>query len=107
MRNKPSCVGKKIASVVTNGRPWTASQITGSPEPPPPYRLERVFPKLQFDHPLEILRTPSVDRMFVIDNAWDFKRYRAVVPRLPEVDLRTKQLVVVPDKLTGNFKGCV
>jgi putative heme-binding domain-containing protein len=49
-------------------RPWTASTITGSPEPPPPYRLERVFPKLRFDHPLEILRTPAIDRLFVVEH---------------------------------------
>jgi putative heme-binding domain-containing protein len=49
-------------------RPWTASRIRGSPEPPPPYRLERVFPKLTFDHPLEIVRTPSIDRIFVVEH---------------------------------------
>ena len=26
--------------------PWTTSKVIGSPEPPPPYRTERVFPKL-------------------------------------------------------------
>src|ERR1043166_4960628 len=49
-------------------RPWTTSKITGSPEPPPPYRLQRVFPKLTFDHPLEIVRTPAIDRIFVVEH---------------------------------------
>jgi glucose/arabinose dehydrogenase len=48
--------------------PWTTSKITGSPEPPPPYRLERVFPNLTFDHPLEIVRAPGSDRYFVIEH---------------------------------------
>lgn len=49
-------------------RPWTTSRIVGSPEPPPPYRLERVYPKLTFDHPLEILRSPGSDRIFIIEH---------------------------------------
>ena len=28
--------------------PWTTSRLTGTPEPPPPYRIERAFPKLHF-----------------------------------------------------------
>src|SRR5262249_19227475 len=48
--------------------PWTASKITGSPEPPPPYRLERVFPKLKFDHPLEIVPVPGSNRIAVIEH---------------------------------------
>jgi putative heme-binding domain-containing protein len=49
-------------------RPWTTSRITGSPEPPPPYRLDRVFPKLGFDHPLEIVRFPGSDRLVVVEH---------------------------------------
>ncbi len=49
-------------------KPWTTSKITGTPEPPPPYRLERVFPKLTFDHPLEIVRAPGTERLFVIEH---------------------------------------
>jgi putative heme-binding domain-containing protein len=49
-------------------RPWTASRITGSPEPPPPYRLDRVFPKLTFDHPLEIVRVPGSNRIVVVEH---------------------------------------
>jgi putative heme-binding domain-containing protein len=49
-------------------RPWTSSKIKGSPEPPPPYRLERLFPKLAFDHPLEIVLPPASDRIFVIEH---------------------------------------
>jgi len=48
--------------------PWTASKITGSPEPPPPYRLDRVFPKLKFDHPLEIVPVPGTSRIAVIEH---------------------------------------
>ena len=28
--------------------PWDTSKITGSPDPPSPYRTERLYPKLAF-----------------------------------------------------------
>jgi hypothetical protein len=34
-------------------------------------------------------------RMFVIDNAWDLRRYRRILPKLPRVDLRKRHLLVV------------
>jgi putative heme-binding domain-containing protein len=45
--------------------PWTTSRITGSPDPPPPYRVERAFPKLTFKNPLLMARAPGIDRLFV------------------------------------------
>jgi len=33
---------------------WTTSRVQGSPEPPPPYRLEKVFADLTFEEPLEL-----------------------------------------------------
>jgi putative heme-binding domain-containing protein len=48
---------------------WTTSRITGSPEPPSPYKIERVFPKLTFKNPLLITRAPGTDRLFVGEHA--------------------------------------
>ncbi|MDE0736373.1 MAG: hypothetical protein OSB47_11155, partial [Pirellulaceae bacterium] len=31
---------------------WATSRITGSPEPPPPYQVEQVFPQLKFVNPV-------------------------------------------------------
>src|SRR5579859_6511282 len=45
--------------------PWTTSRITGSPEPPHPYRIERVLPKLGFKNPLLITNAPGTERLFV------------------------------------------
>src|SRR5689334_13278969 len=46
---------------------WTTSRITGTPEPPSPYVVERVFPKLKFDQPTEIVNAPGTDRLFVAE----------------------------------------
>ena len=38
---------------------WTASKITGSPEPPPPLRAEPAFPKLNFKAPVAVVPFPD------------------------------------------------
>jgi putative heme-binding domain-containing protein len=48
---------------------WTTSRITGSPDPPHPYRIERVFPKLTFTNPLLITGAPGTRRLFVGEHA--------------------------------------
>src|SRR6266540_68789 len=49
--------------------PWTTSQITGSPDPPPPYVLKRAFPRLQFKEPLDLANTPTIDRLFAVEQS--------------------------------------
>lgn len=43
----------------------TTSRVTGSPEPPPPFKVVRAFPNLKFEHPLLMSRTPDIERLFV------------------------------------------
>ena len=38
--------------------PWTASRLNGLPGPPEPYRLERAFPGLEFNKPVEMVWSP-------------------------------------------------
>jgi putative heme-binding domain-containing protein len=45
--------------------PWTTSRVHGSPEPPPPYRLERVFPKLSFQKLTHMAAAPGTRRLFL------------------------------------------
>ncbi|MBI2478207.1 MAG: PQQ-dependent sugar dehydrogenase, partial [Planctomycetia bacterium] len=47
--------------------PWTTSRITGSPNPPLPYRTERVFPKLQFENPVDLTSASGTQRLFVLE----------------------------------------
>jgi putative heme-binding domain-containing protein len=49
--------------------PWTNSHLTGSAEPPLPYRVRRVFPRLQFKEPIDMLSAPSLGRLFVAERA--------------------------------------
>ena len=38
---------------------WTTSKVKGSPEPPDPYTVKHVYPKLKFDEALEIAAVPG------------------------------------------------
>lgn len=49
--------------------PWTTSHVQGSPEPPPPYKLQRAFPSLIFTNPLEIAFAQGSSRVFVAEQA--------------------------------------
>jgi putative heme-binding domain-containing protein len=56
--------------------PWTISRLTGTPEPPPPYRLERVFPRLTFKNPLLLTRAPGTERFFIGEQAGKLYSFR-------------------------------
>src|SRR4051812_23984650 len=66
----PSHRGTAVAPPQGAGRlPWTTSRIRGTPEPPHPYRVERVFPKLAFKNPLLLTRVPGTKRLVVAEQA--------------------------------------
>src|SRR5690349_5162770 len=47
---------------------WTTSRVIGSPDPPPPYITEAAFPKLQFDHAVDVVPAPGSDRLFLAEH---------------------------------------
>jgi putative heme-binding domain-containing protein len=56
---KPFGIPKRVA--------WSTSKITGTPTAPPPYRLQRAFPKLHFDEPVEMTTAPGSKRLFLLE----------------------------------------
>jgi uncharacterized repeat protein (TIGR03806 family) len=48
-------------------KPWSTSRVKGSPEPPLPYRAQRVFTGLNFEQPTVLTNAPSTDRLFVAE----------------------------------------
>ncbi len=57
--------------------PWTTSAVRGTPEPPPPYRVERAFPALTFARPLEVVAVPGTDRLVVVEQGGTLRSFRA------------------------------
>jgi len=47
--------------------PWTTSRVHGSPEPPPPYRMERIYPRLAFKQPVEMIDFPGGTKVCVVE----------------------------------------
>jgi putative heme-binding domain-containing protein len=57
-----------VVNAAPTSRPiWTGSHVVGSPEPPPPYQLERVYPKLTFAQPLDMTFAPGSNLRFVAE----------------------------------------
>lgn len=54
-----------LASAAKERVPWTSSNFRGTPEPPPPYTLKRIFPKLEWKQGLEMDLIPGTDRIVV------------------------------------------
>src|SRR5579884_3183212 len=46
--------------------PLTTSQVVGSPDPPPPYRVRRVYPSLKLNYPVAVARQPGSNLLWVI-----------------------------------------
>ena len=63
--------------------PWTSNRVTGSPNPPAPFTVERVFPQLTFNNPLDLTFAPGTDRLFIAEQGgklWSFS-VRATNPQ--------------------------
>jgi len=48
---------------------WTTSRLIGSPEPPLPYVVERVFPQFSFKEPVILTHQDDSDRIFLAERA--------------------------------------
>ncbi|HEV3447607.1 MAG TPA: hypothetical protein VG099_23425, partial [Gemmataceae bacterium] len=46
--------------------PWTTSRIVGSPDPLPPFRVERAFRNLKLNYPIAVAHQPGSDRLLLI-----------------------------------------
>ena len=63
--------------------PWTTSRIHGTPEPPPPFVVERIFPGVTFSKPVDIQQFPGGERLVVMEEPG---RLRSFVPGTDKVD---------------------
>jgi len=73
-RERPNGIAQRV--------PWVTGRVVGSPDPPLPYRVERVFPKLTFTHPLEMAFEPGGNRIVVVEQAGKIYSF----PNKPEIE---------------------
>ena len=57
--DKPYGIAKRAA--------WRTSKVTGSPEPPAAYRIERIYPQLAFDQPVAMIAGPEKGQTFLVE----------------------------------------
>lgn len=62
--------------------PPAGSRVLGSPDPPAPYRAERVYPKLEMSFPIAVQREPGSELLWCIDEVRAYgkssvRRFRA------------------------------
>jgi glucose/arabinose dehydrogenase len=52
--------------------PWNDSHVVGTPDPPPPYKTVRAFPRLDVKQPLSMTPEPGTNRLFILQhlNYW-------------------------------------
>jgi len=71
--------------------PWTANRVVGSPNPPEPYTVRRLFPTLMIEHPVDFAFMPGSDRLCVAEQngrLWLFDTRRAAAQPELVLDLR-------------------
>jgi uncharacterized repeat protein (TIGR03806 family) len=51
---------------IAKREPLTTSTVLGSPDPPPPYRALRVYPKLEMSFPIDVKHIPGSDQFLYI-----------------------------------------
>ena len=69
-------LGLVVASHAAPRTPWSTSRVTGSPNPPAPLVVERVFPGIKFENPVDFAPLPGSDRWIVADQSgrvWAFR----------------------------------
>jgi uncharacterized repeat protein (TIGR03806 family) len=93
--------------------PLTTSRVVGSPDPPPPYRVQRAFPKLKLKYPIAVAHQPGSKRLLLINEDWSYgpvKIQRIVddptttdVETLLEPDAVAYSIVFHPDFAKNGF----
>ncbi len=82
--NRPFGIDQRI--------PWKTSNFRGRPEPPLPYRAERLFPKINFKNPTVLTSAPGTDRFFIAEQdgkIFSIPNDPAVAVADPFLDART------------------
>ncbi len=85
--------------------PLTTSKLIGTPEPPPPYRVKRIYPDLAFSHPLGVMHQPGSDRLWVWTQGQDGNGGK-ILRFVDTPDARETELVYEADKDRILFDIC-
>lgn len=91
-------------SPITVRQPWTASRLTGSPEPPLPLEAVPAFPNLRFQDPMHVRWLPELQRYFVCElhgRILSFPHDESVAAADLAVDLKQELKSFDPERSNG------
>lgn len=77
---------------------WHNTQLTGSPEPPPPYTVERTFEKIEWKAPLYLAPAPGSDDLVVVLQGGEAERPAKIVRVADDPATETVEPVLEMDR---------
>jgi uncharacterized repeat protein (TIGR03806 family) len=90
----------KFVGPRTTGRlPWDGSALAGSPEPPPPFRVRRAFPKLQVPCPMHAYAEPGTSNLLLLHQLSPWGGAGRVLRVRDDDDAATFETLHAPDAL--------
>ena len=83
---------------------WTTSRLTGSPDPPLPYVVEKTFTNIQWQQPIFIAAEPGTDRLFVIQQGGETNKPSRILELQddPNAD-HAETFLIVTNRLVYSF----
>lgn len=84
--------------------PWTTSNVIGSPDPADPFAVERIFPSLTFNKPVDITLFPGNKRVVVAQQEGRLVSFRND-NTAARADLLLDLTLAVGVKKTANYRG--
>ena len=73
--------------------PFTTSRVVGSPDPPHPYRIRRVFEDVELEQPVFLIQEPGSERLFLIEYG-----KRQIVTLANRHESTTTELFLAPER---------
>jgi glucose/arabinose dehydrogenase len=62
----PTAAGEERPYGLEHRELWTTSRLVGSPDPPPPYTVEKTYTQIQWRLPLYIAAEPGTDSLLIV-----------------------------------------
>ena len=94
---KPFAIDKRIA--------LTTSKVVGSADPPPPYRIKKVYPDLKLNFPIAVVHQPGSDRLILCTQTYPYAT--TTISRMkdenPKDSKSALETLLVQDAVTYSF----
>ena len=72
---------------LTDRVPWTTSRVIGSPDPPPPFTVQRAFNRLKFDEPVCMAEEPGTERFLIAQRKGKIFAFTKGTPDIESMEL--------------------